>query len=246
MCRTGYTYMRNDATAPGPGNKSNVIAMNSHRTETRFPHIAQVVAYWHAVRGARLVPDRSEVDPRGIERALEYAFILEQVAPGVGRLRIAGGHLGDLQGMEVRGMPLSAFFLPEARTDLAATLEQVYTTPTVATLSLLAETGIGRPVLEARLLLLPMTDGFGQITRILGCLDSQGSIGRAPRRFAITARRLTQIFPRDSATEWRGRVVKPSDKTTLPSQPGLAEPPARFDANPQRRFDHLRLIKTDS
>ena len=94
--------MRKDDTAPAKGHDSNVIAMSSHRPATRFPHISQVEAYWDALRGARLVPDRSEVDPRGIERALEYAFIMELVAPGVGRLRIAGGHLERVSAFQIQ------------------------------------------------------------------------------------------------------------------------------------------------
>ncbi len=234
--------MRNDYTAPGKGHDSNVIALNSHRPFPRFPHIVQVEAYWDALRGARLVPDRSEVDPRGIERALEHAFILEQVAPGVGRLRIAGGHLSDLLGMEVRGMPLSALFLPEARIDLASTLEQVCTTPSMATLSLQAETGIGKPALDARLVLLPMTDAFNQINRILGCLDSQGGVGRAPRRFAITARRLTPLGAGQVKPDWPTPARAPAHRV---GEHGLAEAPARFNRALQHRADHLRLVRTE-
>ena len=55
------------------------------------------------------MPRRAEIDPRGIENALEYAFILERIAPGMARIRLAGIHLSDLMGMEVRGMPLTSF-----------------------------------------------------------------------------------------------------------------------------------------
>ncbi len=41
-----------------------------------YPAIAQVDAYWEALRNGRLMPERAEVDPRGLECALEYAFIL--------------------------------------------------------------------------------------------------------------------------------------------------------------------------
>jgi len=240
--------MCEDLTLPGPDHINNVIAMNRHRPDPRFAHIAQVEAYWDALRGRRLVPRRSEVDPRGIESALEYAFILEQVAPGIGRLRIAGGHLGDLLGMEVRGMPLSAFFQPEARDDLAHCLAQVCSGPVTARLSLLAETGIGKPPLEARLLLLPMRGENGGINRILGCLDSSGSIGRTPRRFTITARRMTQISGADEA----GLSV------IVASGIAPETPPRGFEGRvtslraaqvqnaPIRLGPHLRLVKSDA
>ena len=56
------------------------------------------------------MPLRSEIDPRGLKGALEYCFVLERIAPGLARLRVAGSHLGDLMGMEVRGMPITAFY----------------------------------------------------------------------------------------------------------------------------------------
>lgn len=236
--------MRSDRNAPPAGPDSNVIVMSRHRTDARFPHIATVEAYWHALRGHRTVPRRAEVDPRGIENALEYAFISEQVAPGVGRLRIAGGHLADLLGMEVRGMPLSAFFLPDVRGDLASCLEKVCTDPTIATLTLQADAGIGKPVLEARLLLLPLCDEAGEVTRILGCLDSNGSIGRAPRRFSILSRRLTQITGTDVARDWHRGNIQDTAGATLR---GFAEAQSPF-AGRQTPFTkatgsrHLRLI----
>lgn len=246
--------MWNDLSKPGTRQTGNVIAMSTHRTENRFRHVAEVEAYWHALRGSRLVPRRSEVDPRGIERALEYAFILERVAPGVGRLRIAGGHLGDLLGMEVRGMPLSAFVMPEARPMLAASLDMVCDSPCIVTLSLAAETGIGKPVLDARLALLPLSDEFGQVNRMLGCLDSQGSIGRGPRRFSIAARRLTRIEGQPYAT------ATPQSSRDLPAMSGFAEEMSRFSHGAQSidvaskdagaatgssRATHLRLVKSD-
>lgn len=236
--------MRSDRNAPHAGPDSNVIVMSRHRTDARFPHIATVEAYWHALRGYRAVPRRAEVDPRGIENALEYAFILEQIAPSVGRLRIAGSHLSDILGMEVRGMPLSAFFMPEARDDLAACIEKVCSDPTIATLTVEAEPGIGKPVLEARLLLLPLRDESGEVNRILGCFDSNGSIGRAPRRFAIKSRRLTQITGHDVARDWNRHRM-----TEAPIAPlrGFSDGPAAFGGAKRPTLGkpvsrHLRLV----
>ena len=86
-----------------------VVSLNNYRQASFYNPIAEVEAYWEALRGSRLMPTRAEIDPRGIEQALEYAFIVERIAPGIARLRIAGSHLNELMGMEVRGMPLTAF-----------------------------------------------------------------------------------------------------------------------------------------
>jgi hypothetical protein len=156
--------------------------------------VAQMRAYWEGLRQGRDVPARAEIDPRGLEAALEYAFILERVAPGMGRFRLSGMHLTDLMGMEVRGMPLTALFTPEARKRVADATEAVFSGPAVAELVLTAETGMGKPALTARLLLLPMKSDMGDVTRILGCLVAEGQgIGRTPRRFIVDAAHVEQI-----------------------------------------------------
>ena len=45
--------------------------MTHFKPATGYSAMAQVEAYWHALRGNRQMPKRSEIDPRGIEDALE-------------------------------------------------------------------------------------------------------------------------------------------------------------------------------
>lgn len=260
--------MRQDKTAPYPRQTNNVIAMNSHRPTALFPHISEVEAYWQALRGTRLAPTRSEVDPRGIARALERAFILERVAPGIGRLRIAGTHLADLMGMEVRGMPLSAFIVPDARLDLSIALEIVFTRPSAVCLTLKSDGGIGKPPLDARLLMLPLRDAMGAMTRVLGCFDTLGPLGRAPRRFAITARKITPLTGEDyipaetlaaplpAMADWFATQAHPAGVAPAPLAPetpprntpakatGFHEDGARFTPAP-RSISYLRLVTPD-
>ncbi len=221
----------------------NVIDMSPFIQDNRHPAIREVEGYWQALRAGRLVPRRSEVDPRGIERALEYAFILERIAPGLARLRIAGSHLTELMGMEVRGMPLSAFFTPEARTVTSDVLEQVFQSPAMAELTLTAEGGIGKPDIDARMILLPLKSDLGDVSRILGCLSTQGVIGRTPRRFEVTANRVRRL------TEGGADLPAEEPEATADTPaPGFAEPAESFTPPPPRSPDgtsHLRLVKSD-
>src|SRR5690606_32280451 len=52
--------------------------------------------YWQSLRRGRAVPARADVEPHGISRALDHAFVLERIAPGAARFRLAGRHLIDL------------------------------------------------------------------------------------------------------------------------------------------------------
>ena len=149
--------------------EQTVVAMSDYQPETGFAALAQVEAYWEALRGNRVVPRRSDIDPRGIEHALENAFIVERIAPGIARLRIAGAHLTEVMGMEVRGMPLSTFFTPDARAQVAQVLEEVCQSPATAQLRFAAPESVGRPALEGRMVLLPLKrNGDGSVAFLCG------------------------------------------------------------------------------
>ncbi|MEM1429224.1 MAG: PAS domain-containing protein [Pseudomonadota bacterium] len=221
-----------DQSRPG----AQIVALSDVAKDLRFPTVALLEAYWHQLRGTRLVPARSEVDPRQIEDSLEYAFILERVAPGMARFRLAGMHLSDLMGMEVRGMPVTAFFTPEARKPLSDAMEAVFDAPAIVRLTLNGETGIGRPGLDARLLLLPLKSDFGDVSRALGCLVTNGPVGRAPRRFSIAHEEITPIAGPEHAGDRRiggwsrtaGHGVQKPVARPPAATGALAEPPAAY------------------
>lgn len=211
------------------------------------PALAQIRAYWEALRAGRVVPMRSQVNPRGLENALDRAVMLERVADGIARIRLAGSHATALMGMEVRGMPLSALVHPESRDDLAQALKAAFDTPAVVEITLEARRGLGRPALSGRMVILPLMSEDGRVDRALGYLGAEGVIGRTPRRFDITLTRLTRLHS-DSAdqAESRGHHTLPD---RVQPAPGFAEPGAGFDpapapaARPGRPY--LRLVKTD-
>lgn len=175
------------------GADSKVVSLFQKAEQVKFPAVAQVEAYWEALRDGRLMPDRAEIDPRGLESALEYAFILEHIAPGVGRIRVAGMHMSDLLGMEVRGMPLTAMFAQGSRDTLSRVLQSVVSDPKVVDLSLVDIGGIGRPQLRAQLYLAPLASHTGCVPRVLGCLQAIGRIGRTPRRFTVEHVQMRRI-----------------------------------------------------
>lgn len=187
--------------------------------------IQQVRAYWEALCDGRQVPLRAEVDPRGIERALDHAFILERIAPSIARFRLAGSHVNDLIGMEVRGMPLTALFTPRSRPGLAQRLETAFQTPGVLELDLVGESGFAKPALSAKMILLPLASDLGDVSRALGCLVAEGGVGRTPRRFEVRSARLTARYA-DGHCEEMGDVLVPPRSLVAPD--GLSEPAAHY------------------
>lgn len=193
-----------------------------------YPALTQVEAYWNGLRNGRPVPARAEIDPRGMNEALEYAFILERIATGIARFRLAGMHLSDLMGMEVRGMPLTSMFVPESRGELSEALEAVFETPQLTRISLRGERGVGRAALDAELLLCPLKSDLGDVNRALGCLQSRGDIGRQPRRFQIVDIATSPIVSDTPA------VSTPKPGSSIPAKtpvpPGFAEAKAAYEA----------------
>lgn len=159
------------------------------------PHAQLLRGYWQGLRDAAEggLPARTRLDPRGISRALHAVFLAESLSPEVLRLRISGAFVNGVAGMDMAGMPLSMLMLPEGRAPLATAIRAVLAGPAIATLTLEAERGIGRPALTGQLLMLPMLRANGDPGLVLGCLDLTGDTGRAPRRFAVAAIRTEPL-----------------------------------------------------
>ncbi|MDR7125335.1 PAS domain-containing protein [Pseudotabrizicola sp. 4114] len=193
--------------------------------------IAGLRAYWEALREGDMLPRRDRVDPRGIVGALEHSFLIERIAPGIARFRIAGMVFNDLMSMDIRGMPMSCLFLGDARDRLQLDLERVFRTPSILTLDLLAERHLGRAPLRGRIQLLPMLNAQGDSSLAIGCLDLDGPTGRAPRRFSITATKLEPVQT----------GAGPAPVATEQPQPGAALPPP---PRAKPGVPYLRLVKS--
>lgn len=188
----------------------NVISIAAARTDMRFPAVSRAEAYWKELCAGRLMPNRSDVDPRGISSILEHAFILEKIAPGMAKIRLAGQAINDVLGMEMRGMPISALFSPEARHEIQAALENLFDGPATVNATLVSEGGYTRKRLEGQLFLAPLRDDKGRITRAFGALQLREEVDRAPRRFTFQDLRLSPRLTEDA----------------LPARPAPSAPPA--------------------
>lgn len=239
----------------GTQNTHNVINMTQQTRNAAFAPLSQLEAYWEGLRGTRLMPNRSEIDPRGIEQALEFSFIVERIAPGIARLRIAGSHLSDLMGMEVRGMPLTSFISPNSRRRVSDALEEVFETPATCVIDLYSDQSSGMPQLEGRMVLMPLKSDLGDVSRILGALVTCGEKGRSPRRFDVTQVTVRPIVPGAAMPIQKQTPKLPAAPKSQPARlqtsrpkslPGFAEAKADFrTVTPRREAPYLRLVQTD-
>ena len=208
--------------------------------------IAGMRAYWESLRQGRAIPNRSDVEPQGIRAALDYAFILERIAPGAARFRLAGRHLVDLMGMEVRGMPVCSLLNPDSRGRLSDVLETVFKGPQIAEVTLRSEPGYGRPLLTGRMLFLPLKSDLGDVTRALGCLVTEGQVGRAPRRFDLTRDAVFPVI--EGAQPLSPNPGGFADDPAPWRPPVLARPvlrPVRGTDTPEERRARFRVVTED-
>ncbi|MCV6593242.1 MAG: PAS domain-containing protein [Silicimonas sp.] len=166
--------------------ENNILSMVRKRT-TAAPtkSLEKIERYWNVVRANRLVPSRCEIDPRGLEGVLGNCFILERITGGLARFRIAGAHINELVGLELRQMPISALFSPQSRELLSDAMVAVFEEPAIVRLRLESRGGFGRERLEGEMILLPLRSDMGQVDRVLGGIMMHGKVGRTPRRFEI-------------------------------------------------------------
>lgn len=181
-----------------------------------FAGPAQVRAYWEALRKDGGIPNRTQLDPRGLGGVLDRVFVAERIGKGLVQVRIAGSALAEAAGMDLRGLPLSCLFAAESRDQLADAIEPVSNGSTIVELDLGANRG--GPGAVGRLLLLPLLDS-GDRRLVLGCFGlADGLIG--PRlKLTILRRQEERVAP--------------------------VAPPAPVAA-PQRRAPYLTLVKTNA
>ena len=199
--------------------------------------IDRIASYWNSVRGTRLVPSRCEIDPRGLDGILGHAFILERITGGLARFRIAGSHLTELTGLELRQMPLSALFLPSSREILADALEAVFDEPAIVRMGISSPGGFGRPPLQGELILLPLRSDLGDIDRVLGGIVFEGRIGRSQRRIEIVSQ------SRKSLTGYAGPMHSGLRPERLnPATPMRTESTGLLPHDRRIARGHLRLV----
>ncbi|WP_294541636.1 PAS domain-containing protein [uncultured Rhodoblastus sp.] len=129
----------------------------------------ELYRYWNHLRGARLAPERAEIDPAAIRHILADTMILEADDERRFPVRISGTRLNALFLDEQKGHSFVGLFAPEERPGIGAMIVSVLdeTRPVVAGLT--AAPQDARPA-QLELLLLPLRHQGKTHARVLGAL----------------------------------------------------------------------------
>ena len=194
--------------------------MTSHATDTLF-------AYWDSLRGQRIAPDRTEIEPRAIAPILGDTFVLETDLTGSIRYRLAGSRVCTAFGHEMKGQSFMAAFSEDDRSALLGALTDAHSACTGLRVTLTGTTAEGRTAtFDAVILPLAHRGRIGQ--RMIGAL-----VGRQDH-FWTGRDAVTGLSIIDIRLAWPNRLATAVGESPMTA----AKPPATVTGRP-----HLRLIQ---
>ena len=158
--------------------------------------LTEVERDWRMVTGAEQIDTDADAAPIDLTEALPYCFVLGRNEEGVLRVRVAGQKLHETLRHDPRGAPFGTFFTESARETVLALMNSVLDTPAIMEVPLVAHRGLARRSVSASVLALPLRDGDGDITKIMGALvPSDPPTGGGGVRFDLATDRTIRHEP---------------------------------------------------
>lgn len=127
----------------------------------------ELFAYWNRIRGSEPAPRRSDIEPGDIRRVLPDTFILEVIAAGNQRVRLAGTRMCSLYGREIKGSNFLDLWSDADRATIAGAAERVSEDAAGVVIEVDLVSARDRTA-ACEFLLLPLRHGVGSHDRILG------------------------------------------------------------------------------
>lgn len=135
----------------------------------KHPSSQAVYAHWNERRGSRPAPERAEIDPAAIRRALGDTIILAADFVETWRFRLAGTRVCALFNREIKGESLAALWRESDQKTLAKLTETITTEKVGAVMGLVGRTADGAEV-DLEMLMLPLAHTGHARIRGLGVL----------------------------------------------------------------------------
>jgi hypothetical protein len=129
----------------------------------------ELFGYWAARRGKRAAPERGEIEPSAIRRALGDVFILEFDRRAGHPVRLAGTRVCALFGRELKNEPFLNLWDEETRAQVAQLAAVVADEVSGAVAGVKGRTDEGWPQ-DLELVLLPLSQRGDTHARMIGAL----------------------------------------------------------------------------
>ncbi len=127
----------------------------------------QLFAYWNRLRGARVAPERNDIDPAAIRGVLADTFILEFNASAGFPVRISGSRTNSLFLRELRGESFLQLWRPQDRSEANEILAAVANEAQPFLIGAMGGPS-GVETTDVEVLLLPLRHHGATHSRILG------------------------------------------------------------------------------
>src|SRR5207302_1788665 len=138
----------------------------------KHPSVQELYRYWNAQRGLRPAPERSDIEPGAIRRALADTFILAHDAATGHSFRIAGTRLCAAFGRELRGSVFLSLWDQESTRRISDLIGAV-TRESIGAVAGARGCSAEGDVLDFELVLLPLHHQSATDARVLGALAPQ-------------------------------------------------------------------------
>jgi hypothetical protein len=123
--------------------------------------------YWNALRGSRIAPMREDIDPGAIRSRLADIFLLAFDAENGHPFRLAGTSVCTLFGHELKGSAFANLWSPVSQPRIGDLLHNVAEDKIGAVAHVIGR-NLENEVLDLEMIVLPLTEGSGSTSRLLG------------------------------------------------------------------------------
>ncbi len=157
------------------------------------PASQKLLAAWSRLPRPHIVPARASFDPGEIASILPVISLIERVAPGEWRVRLAGTEIERRWGRALSGMAYAEVMSPQAVDVTHCEFEAICRQPCGSWSLRHLELQSGRR-LQIETLRLPFRDKNGEITLILSC---NGELAPQSIREADNPRQVVTVFEQE-------------------------------------------------
>ena len=188
----------------------------------------KIFNYWNNLRGARVAPDRTEIEPSDIRDMLGDTFILEvdQFYRTIS-FRLAGTRLCSAYGKELKSVGFLGLWDELDNLTIFDAVKQVYERSKPCTISYISQSA-GNKFLEYEIVLLPLLNSTSETMRILGTAVPS----ETPNWIGV-----------DPIVNNRIKTVRTIDLPERVTPPALAPSLPPSDVSAARRVAHLTVIE---
>ena len=123
--------------------------------------------YWNVLRGSRIAPMRDDINPGAIRARLADIFLLASNTEHGHAFRLAGNSVCALFGKELKGGVFNDLWSSVSEPRIAALLRHIVEDKVGAVAHVIGR-NLENDVLDLEMVLLPLLDGSGSASRLLG------------------------------------------------------------------------------